>query len=117
MGYVIALGGAAVGRAQSDRRRGSLLQWPVHMRALWVPVEEQQVKVIYGEDYRRYAREARRWWAHPPNHNLPSGTTSSTESTARAIATAPTRRRAGVARPSPVPGSAGENAAPTHRST
>lgn len=54
---------------------------------------------------------------HAPNHTRPSGTIRRTESTARVIATAPTRLRVGVERPSPVPDSAGENAAPIHRST
>ena len=60
LGYVVALGGAAVGRRSLTA--AGLTAAIAGAYALWVPVEEQQVEVLYGEDYRRYVREVRRWW-------------------------------------------------------
>ena len=61
LGYVVALGGAAVGRRSLTA--AGLTAAIAGAYALWVPVEEHQVEVLYGEDYRRYVREVRRWWA------------------------------------------------------
>lgn len=60
LGYLVGLGGAAVARRSL---LGAVATGAVAVvYAAWIPVEEQQLRALYGQDYLDYLRTTNRWW-------------------------------------------------------
>jgi protein-S-isoprenylcysteine O-methyltransferase Ste14 len=60
VGYVTALGGAALGR-----RSTTALSWTGVLAAVyaaWVPVEEGHLRDLFGQAYIDYLNQTNRWW-------------------------------------------------------
>ncbi|GAT07956.1 putative membrane protein [Mycolicibacterium novocastrense] len=63
LGYIMALGGAAVAR-HSLTSAALAVGW-AGVCAAWIPIEEQQLTALYGQAYGDYAGQVGRWWRRP----------------------------------------------------
>ncbi len=64
VGYVLALGGLATARRSLPAL--ALTGAVAAVYALWVPLEEHQLRTVLGQPYVDYASRTARWWSIRP---------------------------------------------------
>lgn len=60
LGYILGLSGAALARRSLSAAAATALIAVVY--SAWIPVEEDQLKQMYGQRYRDYLGQTKRWW-------------------------------------------------------